>query len=124
MIEWAILGGRTGLFGLCVLGRVVPRQRVAAPPPGVEASGKRSNSYAVLSEEERHPGTRRFVGSSTVEHGLAVSRDLLMPRVEVLHRYVDGPRDSLVLRREIQRVSQINDVYLLTRVELLLEVFW
>ena len=60
-------------------------ERVAEFAPGVEAALQGADTFDPLfSEEQRHTGAGGFVWSSTVQHDVAIARDLLMALLERL----------------------------------------
>jgi hypothetical protein len=59
-------------------------ERIATITPRVEAAGERPHALdAATSQEQRHPGARRLVGSGAIEDDVAIARNLPMPRLEL-----------------------------------------
>src|SRR5207245_8954622 len=80
--------------------------RVPTISPRVEAAGEGTHMLdAATLEEERHPGAGRFTGSGEIEHDLALARDLVMARLQLLGSHVERARDDRRIRLEIIRVE-------------------
>src|SRR5687767_493179 len=81
-------------------------QRIATVAPAAVAAGQRPHTLdATTSEEQRHPGARRLVGSGAVQDDVAIAWNLEMPRLQLLSLQVQGTRDDERLSLEVQPVA-------------------
>ncbi len=82
----------------------------AALAPGLQTAGQRAHPRdAVPSQEERHTGAGRLVGSGAVENDIPVPRDLAVAALQLLRRHAEGPGDGVRDGLEVERVPQIHD---------------
>src|SRR3989475_10275028 len=71
------------------------RHRVTAVTPGPEPAGEWPHPLdSAPSEEERHTGARRLVGSRAIEDDLPLARDLVVPILQLLERQVQRARND------------------------------
>src|ERR1700757_4966663 len=84
------------------------RERIAAFPPGFEATLERPNALdAAIAKKQRHTGAGGFVGSSTVENDFAVSRQQFALFRQLRGIQMHGARNGLRVGLEIQRVAEV-----------------
>jgi hypothetical protein len=78
-------------------------QGISALPPRRETAGQGPHAQdSVPLQEERHTGTRGFVGSSAVEDDVAVAENFRLPLLEFLWIHVEGSGDGRRVRLEIE----------------------
>src|SRR5438445_10540036 len=79
------------------------RHRVTAVTPGPEPAGEWPHPLdSTPSEEERHTGARRLVGSRAIEDDLPLARDLVVPILQLLERQLQRARQDGRLGLEVQ----------------------
>ena len=67
---------------------------ISALNPCIQSAEERTHTRdASLLELQRHPGTGRFVGSSTVQDDVAITRNFNVTIFELLGRQPQCPRD-------------------------------
>lgn len=89
------------------------RERIAALSPAFQAAGQRPNARDPSpAKQQRHPGAGRLVGSTAVEHDLAVGGNLTLPRLELRRLQMVGPGNGLRFGLEVERMAQVHDHYL------------
>src|SRR5262245_9138565 len=100
------------------------RQRVTEVTPAIVAAGERPHTLdAATSEEQRHPGARGFVGSGAIEHDLSLTRNLVVPALQLLDRQVECTGNDGRLGLEVQAVTHVHDHHVLPGVQHGLELF-
>ena len=99
----ALIGGELGLGGAlrCDWRRI---DGVAGAPPCIQAAVEGPDTLdSVLSQEERHPGARGLVRSSTVKNHVPVARNLLVALYDLTGKHMDGALDHAGVGLEIER---------------------
>jgi hypothetical protein len=85
-------------------------EREIVREPGVDAAFERANSGDSFgSQQERHTGAGRFVGSRTVENDVAIPGNLPVALFDLFHGYTKRARDHLRKRLDIHRLAQVHD---------------
>src|SRR5438552_2470758 len=98
------------------------RHRVTAVTPGPEPAGEWPHLLdSAPSEEERHTGARRLVGSRAIEDDLPRARDLVVPILQLLERHVQRARNDGRLGLEVQPVAHVHHQHVHALVEPSLE---
>ena len=78
--------------------------------PGVDAAFERANpGDSFGSQQQRHPGAGRFVGSRTVENDVAVPGNLSVALSDLFHGDAKSARDHLRKRLNIHGLAQVHD---------------
>src|ERR1043166_3596608 len=76
--------------------------------PGIDPAFEGANSGDSFgSQQQRHPGAGRFVGSRTVENDVAIPGNLFVPLFDLFHGYAKRPRDHLRKRFDIHGLAQV-----------------
>jgi len=76
---------------------------------------------ALALEQQRHPGTRRFIGAGAVEHHLAGSEHLRLHRVDGVGGQPAAPRNDVRRGRDVEWGPEIDDRDVFSGVEAPLE---
>src|SRR5207249_2460817 len=74
-------------------------------------------------ELQRRPGAGCLVGSSTIQDHLAVTRNLVLPLLELLRKDAERTGQDRMIDQRLQRVAQVDDHHLLSRIDPLQELF-
>ena len=61
------------------------------------------------SQQQRHTGAGRFVGSRTVENDVAIPGNLAVALFDLFHGYTKRARDHLRKRLDIHGLAQVHD---------------
>ena len=78
--------------------------------PGVDSAFERSDpGNSFRSQQQRHTGAGRFVGSRTVENDVAIPGNLSVALFDLFHRYTQRTRDHLRKRLDIYGLAQVHD---------------
>ena len=78
--------------------------------PGVDPAFERANpGDSFGSQQQRHPGAGRFVGSRTVENDVAIPGNLSVALFDLFHSYTKRARDHLRKRLDIHGLAQVHD---------------
>ena len=78
--------------------------------PGVDPAFERANpGDSFGSQQQRHPGAGRFVGSRAVEDDVAVPGNLSVAVFDLFHSYTERTRDHLRKRLDIHGLAQVHD---------------
>ena len=78
--------------------------------PGVDAAFERANAGDSFgSQQQRHTGAGRFVGSRTVENDVAIPGNLAVALFDLFHSYAKRARDHLRKRLDIHGLAQVHD---------------
>src|SRR2546427_2362444 len=94
------------------------RHRVTAVTPGPEPAGEWPHPLdSAPSEEERHTGARRLVGSRAIEDDLPLARDLVVRILQLLERQVQRARNDGRLGLEVQPVAHVHHQHVHALVE-------
>ena len=95
-------------------------KRIAEFLPGVISAQQRTHlAYAVPSELQRHTGAGGFVRSSAEEDDLAVARNFAVDGLSRLFgRNAQRVGQGVRIGQQIEGVTQVDDHYRLTQVEL------
>jgi hypothetical protein len=92
------------------LDEVFGDEREIVREPGIDPAFERANpGDAFGSEQQRHPGAARFVGSGAVEDNVAIPGYLSVAVFDLFHRYTKRTRDHLRKRLDIQGLAQVHD---------------
>lgn len=92
------------------LHEVFGNEREIIREPGVDPAFERAdpgNSFG--SQQQRHPGAGRFVGSRAVEDDVAIPGNLSVAVFDLFHSYTKRARDHLRKRLDINRLAQVYD---------------
>jgi len=85
-------------------------EREIVREPSVDPSFKRANpGDSFGSQQQRHTGAGRFVGSRTVENDVAIPRNLSVALFDLFHSYTKRARDHLRERLDIHGLAQVHD---------------
>jgi hypothetical protein len=78
--------------------------------PGVDPAFERANpGDSFGSQQQRHPGAGRFVGSRAVEDNVAIAGNFSVAFFDIFHSYTKRARDHLRERLDIDRLAQVDD---------------
>ena len=78
--------------------------------PGVDAAFQRAHpGNSFRSQQQRHPGARRFVRSRAVEDNVPIPRNLPVSLFDLFHSYAQRARYHLRKRLDIDRLAQVHD---------------
>jgi hypothetical protein len=78
--------------------------------PGVDPAFERANpGDSFRSQQQRHPGAGRFVGSRAVEDDVAIPGNLSVALFDLFHSYTERTRDHLRKRLDIHGLAQVHD---------------
>src|SRR5262249_34242015 len=98
--------------------------RIAAIAPAVIAAGERPDALdAALSQQQRGAGAGLLARARAVEDDVALTRDLAVPRIELVDRHVERAGDDRRLGLEDDPVAHVHDDHVLAAVELGLQLF-
>jgi len=85
-------------------------EREIVGEPGVDAAFEGADSsYSFGSQQQRHPGAGRFVGSRAVENDVAIPGNLAVALFDFFHRDTKRSRDHLRERLDINGLAQVHD---------------
>jgi len=85
-------------------------EREIVREPGVDPAFKRANpGDSFGSQQQRHTGAGRFVGSRTVENDVAIPGNLAVAVFDLFHGYTKRARDHLRERLDIHGLAQVHD---------------
>ena len=85
-------------------------EREIVREPSVDPAFERANpGDSFGSQQQRHTGTGRFVGSRTVENDVAIPGNLSVALFDLFHSYTKGARDHLRKRLDIHGLAQVHD---------------
>ena len=78
--------------------------------PGIDPAFERANpGDSFGSQQQRHPGAGRFVGSRAVEDDVAIPGNLSVAVFDLFHSYTKRTRDHLRKRLDINGLAQVHD---------------
>ena len=78
--------------------------------PGVDPAIERANpGDSFGSQQQRHPGAGRFVGSRAVEDDVAIPGNLSVALFDLFHSDTERARDHLRKRLDIHGLAQVHD---------------
>jgi len=78
--------------------------------PGVDAAFERANpGDSFGSQQQRHPGAGRFVGSRAVKDDVAIPGNLSVALFDLFHGYTKRTRDHLRKCLDIHGLAQVHD---------------
>jgi hypothetical protein len=85
-------------------------EREIVREPRVDPAFERAHSNDSFgSQQQRHPGAGRFVGSRAVEDDVAIPRNLSVAVFDLFHSYTKRTRDHLRKRLDIHGLAQVHD---------------
>ena len=88
----------------------VGNERQTVREPGVNPAFERAHSDDSFgSQQQRHTGAGRFVGSRTVENDVAVPGDLAVALFDLFHSNTQRTRDHLRKSLDIHGLAQVDD---------------
>ena len=89
-------------------------EREIVREPSVDPAFERAHpGDSFGSQQQRHPGAGRFVGSRAVENDIAIPGNLSVALFDLFHSYSKRPRDHLRKRFDIHGLAQVQLKYLL-----------
>ena len=101
-------GPRSKNSGL--LDQTFGNEREIGREPGVDPAFERANPGDSLgSQQQRHTGAGRFVGSRTVENDVAIAGNLNVALFDLFHGDTKRARDHLRKRLDIHGLAQVHD---------------
>ena len=84
-------------------------EREIVREPSVDPAFERANpGDSFGSQQQRHTGAGRFVGSRTVENDVAIPGNLFVALFDLFHRYTKRARDHLRKRLDIHGLAQVH----------------
>jgi hypothetical protein len=115
MFDIAIFGGPacdsyllSGYNGF--LDEAFGNEREIVREPSVDAAFERANSGDSFgSQQQRHTGAGRFVGSRTVENDVAIPGNFFVALFDLFHGDAKRARDHLGKRLDIHGLAQVHD---------------
>jgi hypothetical protein len=85
-------------------------EREIVREPSVDPAFERANSDDSFgSQQQRHTGAGRFVGSRAVENDVAIPGNLSVALFDLFHSYTKRTRDRLRKRLDIHGLAQVHD---------------
>jgi hypothetical protein len=85
-------------------------EREIVREPSIDPAFERANpGDSFGSQQQRHTGAGRFVGSRTVENDVAIPGNFSMALFHLFHSYTKRARDHLRKRLDIHGLAQVHD---------------
>src|SRR5579864_715459 len=92
--------------------------------PGSESAGQWPDAGdALSSQEQRHTGAGGFIGSSAIEHDVAIAGNLLLPRFQFFWIQAECAGKGERLRFKFDGMAQIHYLNLFASIQFGLEFF-
>jgi hypothetical protein len=89
---------------------VFGNKREIVREPGIDPAFERANpGDSFRSQQQRHPGAGRFIGSRAVENHVAIAGNLSVALLNLFHRDTKRARNHLRERLDIHGLAQVHD---------------
>jgi hypothetical protein len=80
--------------------------------------------YSVAAQLDRRQGTARLIRTGAIDNDLSIPRNLTLPLRKLLHRHPNGSWNRVWLRKEVERMPEIQDSDVFSGIDFLVEFVW